>query len=86
MPEPLEVLAPETMSHDQELKFAVYQEAGVQEYWLVDPMARTVVIHVLGRNGRYAEFDSGGEGDTVRSRVLEGFNLRVADLFPPLEY
>jgi Uma2 family endonuclease len=81
----VEVLAPETMSHDQELKLAAYEEAGVQEYWLVDPMARTVVIHVLGRNGRYAEFDRGGEGDTVRSRVLEGFSLRVMDLFPLLE-
>lgn len=81
----VEVLAPETMSHDQELKFAAYEEAGNQEYWLVDPMSRTVVIHALEKNGRYAEFNRGGEGDSVRSRVLEGFSLRVADLFPPLK-
>lgn len=81
----VEILSPSNRRYDRKIKFEAYEEAGVQEYWLVDPMARTVVIHVLGRNGSYAEFDSGGEGDTVRSRVLEGFSLRVADLFPPVE-
>lgn len=81
----VEVLSPSNRRYDRKIKLEAYEEAGVQEYWLVDPMARTVVIHVLGRNGRYAEFDRGGERDTVRSRVLEGFSLRVADLFPPGE-
>lgn len=80
----VEVLSPSNRRYDQKTKLEAYQEAGVQEYWLVDPMARSAVIHVLEKNGRYVEFGRGGEGDTVRSRVVEGFSLRVADLFPPL--
>ena len=80
----VEVLSPSNRRYDRKIKLEAYQEAGVQEYWLVDPMARTVTINVLERNGRYVEFGRGGEGDMISSRVLEGFSLRVADLFPPL--
>lgn len=79
----VEVISPTNRRYDERIKFDVYEEARVPEYWLVDPRARTVVIHVLGEKGRYIEFSRGGEGETVRSRVLEGFSLRVADLFPP---
>lgn len=81
----VEVLSPSNQRYDRKIKLEAYQDAGIQEYWLVDPMARTVVIQALGRNGRYAEFARGGEEEMVRSRVLEGFSLRVADLFPPVE-
>jgi Uma2 family endonuclease len=81
----VEILSPSNRRYDQKIKLEAYQEAGIPEYWLVDPMARTVVVYGIGGNGRYAEFDRGGEGDTVRSRVLEGFSLRVSDLFPPLK-
>ncbi|HSJ75681.1 MAG TPA: Uma2 family endonuclease [Gemmatimonadales bacterium] len=80
----VEVLSPRSRRYDQRTKFEAYEEAEVPEYWLVDPMARAAVIYVLGEKGRYVEFSRGGEGETVQSRVLEGFSLRVADLFPPL--
>jgi Uma2 family endonuclease len=79
----VEVLSPGSYRYDQRIKFKAYEESGVPEYWLVDPRARTAVIYVLGEGGRYAEFSRGGERETVRSRVLEGFSLGVADLFPP---
>ncbi|HKH45223.1 MAG TPA: Uma2 family endonuclease [Thermoanaerobaculia bacterium] len=79
----VEILSPGNRRYDQELKLDVYQDAGVAEYWLIDPMARTVVIYALGENRRYAELDRGGEGETVRSRVLEGLSLQVGDLFLP---
>jgi Uma2 family endonuclease len=79
----VEVLSPKNRQYDERIKFEAYEEAGVPEYWMVDPRARTVVIYALGEKGRYIEFSRGGEGETVRSRVLERFSLRVADLFPP---
>jgi Uma2 family endonuclease len=79
----VEVLSPSNRRYDERTKFEVYEEAKVPEYWLVNPKARTVVIYVLGEKSRYIEVSRGGESETVRSRVLEGFSLRVADLFPP---
>jgi Uma2 family endonuclease len=76
-----EVLSPGTRHRDRTVKFNAYQEAGVPEYWMVDPDARTVEVYVL-KDGRYAELCRGGVGDVVGSVAVQGFKLKVADLFP----
>ncbi len=48
----VEVLSPSTAGHDQILKRALYQRAGVREYWLVHPVDRIVTIYTLD-GGRY---------------------------------
>lgn len=76
-----EVLSPGSRHRDRTIKFRACQEAGVPEYWMVDPDARTVEVYVL-KNGRYVELCRGGMGDVVWSAVVRGFRLKVADLFP----
>lgn len=41
----VEILSPSTKSKDQVLKLYKYQNAGVKEYWIVDPKFRTVTVH-----------------------------------------
>ncbi len=77
-----EILSPRTRRLDRTVKLQAYQDAGVPEYWIVDPWDRTVVVHSLGPDMRYTEHCRGGEGDRVRSSVLPGFDLAVAGLFP----
>ena len=43
----IEVLSPSTISHDQITKRALYERAGVREYWLVHPGDRLVTIYTL---------------------------------------
>lgn len=77
-----EILSPGTRRRDQTVKLQAYQDAGVPEYWLTDPGARTVVVYVLEK-GKYVELVRGGAGDTVWSSVLPGFRVNVTDLFMP---
>jgi Uma2 family endonuclease len=77
-----EILSPRTRRLDRTVKLQAYQEAGVPEYWLVDPWDRTVAVHVLGSDLRYTAHCRGGEGDRVWSSILPGFDLAVAGLFP----
>ena len=42
----VEVLSPSTRHVDRGAKLALYQRAGVREYWIVDPMAREVEKHL----------------------------------------
>jgi Uma2 family endonuclease len=80
----LEVLSPSTRRRDRTIKLDAYRDAGVPEYWLVDPEARTVVVHVLSEDRRrYTELCQGGEGDVVRSAVLSGLEVSVGEIFPP---
>ena len=49
----VEVLSPANPGHDRHTKFRVYAEAGVQEYWIVDPDAGAINVNVL-RGQAYA--------------------------------
>lgn len=40
-----EVLSPESRSRDMILKLYKYKNAGVREYWIVDPHSKTVTVH-----------------------------------------
>jgi Uma2 family endonuclease len=48
----IEVASPGTATYDRHDKLLAYAKAGVLEYWLVDPQARSLEILVL-RAGRY---------------------------------
>jgi len=76
----VEILSPSNASYDRETKFAVYQQAGVPEYWLVDYQAKTVECFVL-QDGVYAPAGTYRVGDTVSAAVVSGFTIAVATLF-----
>lgn len=74
------VRSPSTHGHDALTKRALYGRAGVREYWLVDPDARTVEILALdGDVLRHAWRGLGGEA--VRSGVLPDLAFPVAAIF-----
>ena len=77
----MEVLSPSNPSHDRSLKHELYAEAGVPEYWIIDPLERTVEIHVL-RAGSYILLERFGEDETARSELLEGFAVTVSAITP----
>lgn len=80
----VEILSPSTARRDREIKHSVYREAGIPEYWIVDPRARTIEVSGLSEDGaRYVELCRGGEGDVVRSNVLSGLEVSVGEIFPP---
>ena len=57
----LEILSPSTRSKDMLLKLYKYQNAGVKEYWVVDPDHETVLVYYFQDDNFYPEkydFDS----------------------------
>ena len=76
----VEILSPATAQRDRTEKKALYEENGVEEYWIVDPKDRTVTrYHHAGRRfGRGKVFTV---RDTLRSRALPGLRLPVQEIF-----
>jgi Uma2 family endonuclease len=81
----IEVLSPSTGHYDREDKKAVYQEAGVKEYWIVDADAKTLTVFLRGVSG-----DKGNEDykkicyskdATVPVTVLPGLSIDLAEVF-----
>ncbi|MDR3171186.1 MAG: Uma2 family endonuclease [Treponema sp.] len=69
----IEILSPSTAERDLEEKFALYQQAGVQEYWIVDPWNKTIEVNLLIA-GRYVQtkYDQTGQ---VPVSILPGCRI-----------
>jgi Uma2 family endonuclease len=76
----VEVLSPSNWLSDRREKYAAYAQAGVREYWIVEPREETVEVFVLSR-GSYNLLGKYGPQDRVRSEVLAGFEPAVDDVF-----
>ncbi len=76
----VEILSPATAERDRGYKRALYARNGVKEYWIVGTDAGVVTVLLLGDDG-YEVVDTFGEGDTLTSPTLEGFSLKVDDVF-----
>ena len=66
--------------HDLVRKRRIYAEAGVPEYWIVDPRNDTVLPLVL-QDGAYPDCPALGVGDTLTTPLLPGLAIPLADLF-----
>ncbi|GHU72543.1 hypothetical protein FACS189450_10550 [Spirochaetia bacterium] len=75
----IEILSPSTARHDRLVKFRKYQQAGVREYWIVDPDMKTVQACVL-KNGWY-QVTMYDDTDTVPVTVLQGCEIHLAEVF-----
>ena len=79
----VEVLSPGTRHLDKGVKYDAYEKAGVPEYWLADPKARSITVYRFDEKRRkYAELGRFTAGENVRSAVLTGFETQVSALFP----
>lgn len=76
----MEVVSSSTRIADCSEKFFEYTRAGVQEYWLVDPEAKTVEVYVL-REGAYEPLGKYNVGQVACSRLFPDFRISVDGLF-----
>ncbi len=72
----VEIVSPESVGRDRGEKFYEYEQGGVSEYWLVDPLRRRFEAYHLDEQGFYRSLFDGAEG-RYDSQVLTGFWLRV---------
>ena len=76
----VEVLSPSTGTYDLTRKRRLYEEAGVREYWTVDPADETIEVLTLTDDGYRTAVRIRGEG-RVASVLLKGFEGDAAALF-----
>jgi Uma2 family endonuclease len=78
----IEIISQDSVSRDRDDKFKEYAEAGVHEYWLIDPRPgkQRADFFDLDASGAYCLFAT-EDDERVESRVLTGFWLRPAWLW-----
>jgi Uma2 family endonuclease len=76
----VEILSPGTRSRDQRLKRDLYERAGAQEYWLVDPERDVVEVYRRAAE-TFALPIQYGSTEVVTTPLLPGLELPVDRIF-----
>ena len=78
----IEILSPSTSKKDTHIKSRRYFDAGVLEYWMVNPEDKTIVV--LKRAENCFTFLTYGDKDIVPVSSLEGCTIDMSLIFPSL--
>ncbi len=65
----IEISSPGTATYDRREKYDLYARAGVQEYWLVDPVAQVIEVLSL-EDGEYQSLGVFEDQNTLISKVV----------------
>ncbi len=76
----MEVVSPDDPQRDTVIKRQEYAQAGILEYWIVDPREEQITVLTLAGD-RYAVHGRFGIGETATSVLLDGFQLSVTQAF-----
>jgi Uma2 family endonuclease len=76
----IEILSDSTEKIDRGIKFIDYAAHGVYEYWIIDPVKKSVEKYLLQQGEYYLEVKLTTEGRLL-STVVEGFALELHELF-----
>jgi Uma2 family endonuclease len=64
----MEIVSLESLPRDWRDKYWEYETAGVQEYWVIDPLAPHAEAYALGEDKRYARIAE--QDEAIHSTVV----------------
>jgi len=76
----VEIISPGSVRRDRVVKKELYEQFGIAEYWLVDPQNASIEVYIL-ENEHYQLHLLADKGDTVSSKLLEGFTFDTGEIF-----
>lgn len=76
----IEILSPHTSKKDLQDKFDLYEESGVEEYWIIEPKNQTVEVFVL-ENQVYQRITTYVQDDIAPCNVLPDLSIDLKVLF-----
>ena len=81
-----EYISKSNATYDRTTKADTYLALGVRELWLIDPEAVTIEVRYATLRGDEPAWESArySTGDEARSRVLDGWQVSVDELFEGL--
>lgn len=76
----VEILSPSTSRKDVKDKFEVYEESGVKEYWIVEPVDKLIDVFALSDN-KYQFIKKYVEDDIIQSVTLPEIVIDLKNVF-----
>ncbi|SHG64778.1 Endonuclease, Uma2 family (restriction endonuclease fold) [Flavobacterium micromati] len=76
----IEILSPGNSKKEMRYKYDLYQEAGVLEYWIVNPENKTIFIYVL-KDGIFVGQHPLIEDDNIESPLFPQLDFKLEEIF-----
>lgn len=70
----VEIVSLDSRKRDRADKYYEYEQGGVREYWLIDPLRNRAEFYILDDDGKYAVVPIDQQGKYI-STVLPGLNI-----------
>ncbi|MFO7825354.1 MAG: Uma2 family endonuclease, partial [Cyclobacterium sp.] len=80
----VEILSPGSNKKELKNKYEVFEESGVQEYWIIHPDEQTVMTYTL-TTGKYIPSRLFTSGDVIESNSIPGYRLDLEYVFKDLD-
>ena len=77
----IEVLLPGNSRKEVRLKFELYEEAGVKEYWIVYPIEQSIAVFILNEKGKYDGATLYAGKDKIQCEAVPGLIVKLKDIF-----
>ena len=80
----IEIVSAKNSKLDVKDKFAIYEENGVREYWIVSPNDETVNVFVLDENGKFQFKGLYAGDDKIPVNIFNGdLEIDLTEVFLP---
>ena len=73
----IEVVSPGTQARDYGIKLFKYRTAGVREYWIVNPMNKTVTVYDLENDTATGQYSF---EESIQVNIFPELIIKIADL------
>ncbi len=72
----VEILSPSSRYMDRVRKLALYEAAGVREYWIVDPQQKSVTVHHFERKSEPVQYNF---SEKVKAGIYDDFYVDFSE-------
>ena len=76
----IEILSPGNSKKEMGIKFNLYEENHISEYWIVEPAENAIFVYTL-QNGKYIGLKPCIEGETIISPLFPELNFEIEKIF-----
>ena len=77
----VEILSPGNSKKEIHLKYELYEEAGVKEYWIISPAEENLVVFLLDLNEKFGSAKMYAGGNKLEAITVPGFSIDVDEIF-----
>jgi Uma2 family endonuclease len=77
----VEILSPGNSKKEIRLKHELYEEAGVKEYWIVNPEEENIVVFILNEEGKFSGLKMYAGDDCIPSFAVPGLKVNLTEIF-----